>query len=120
MGIVEVKSNISSSSFLKILEKSNRNGSIIVGKSDMYIFNGIFSYNIRNSYYNYIDKLEENDFPIRCMCLFQLFYEDLKELNHNQKGFQLLILLCDLKKYVKRILKIRLKNRFVFEIKISI
>lgn len=62
VGIVEVKSNISSGNFLKILEKSNRNGSIIVGKSDRYIFNGIFSYNIRNGYHNYIDKLEENDF----------------------------------------------------------
>lgn len=62
IGIVEVKSLINPNELCGIIEKSNLNGSIIVGNSETYIFNGIFSYNSRNRHDKYVENLGNYDF----------------------------------------------------------
>lgn len=89
MGIIEVKSNISSSDFLNIIEKSNINGTIILGELDRYLFNGIFSYNIRNHHQNYIENLKGNDFLSKgtSPSSFQnVFRKDCSLVNHISLG----------------------------------
>lgn len=62
IGIVEVKSYIQPNQLCRIIETSNRNGSIIDCNSDSYIFNGIFSYNSSNQYNTYVEHLKNFDF----------------------------------------------------------
>ncbi|RUT30486.1 hypothetical protein EJP77_11640 [Paenibacillus zeisoli] len=62
IGIVEVKSNIEPNELCSIIEKANRNGSIISGGSDLLIFNGIFSFNSANRVNTFISHLERYDF----------------------------------------------------------
>lgn len=62
IGIVEVKTLVEPNELCTIIEKSNLNGSIIVGNSDFYIFNGIFSYNSSSRSNRYIDHLKNYDF----------------------------------------------------------
>lgn len=62
LGIIEVKSKIVPSNICKIIQTANNNAEIIVGQSDMYLFNGIFSYNYEPGPERYVDKLNEFDF----------------------------------------------------------
>lgn len=62
IGIVEVKTNIEPHELCTIMEKANKNGSIISGSSDVLIFNGVFSFNSFNSSNMYISHLENYDF----------------------------------------------------------
>jgi hypothetical protein len=62
IGIIEVKSKIVPSELCEIIETANNNAEIIVGQSDMNLFNGIFSYNNEPGPEKYVDKLNERDF----------------------------------------------------------
>lgn len=62
VSIIEVKSFINSNELCRIIEKTNQKGSIIVGKSDTYIFIGIFSYNSKAQHDNYVENLRNYDF----------------------------------------------------------
>jgi hypothetical protein len=62
IGIIEVKSSIEPYDLCDIIEKANNNAEIIVGESDMNLFNGIFSYNYKSEPKKYVDKLNEHDF----------------------------------------------------------
>ncbi|WP_340014049.1 DUF6602 domain-containing protein [Paenibacillus sp. FSL K6-1318] len=62
IGIIEVKSKIVPSNLCEIIEKANRNASIICGSSDKNLFNGIFSYNAYGRIESYIQRLEEFDY----------------------------------------------------------
>ena len=62
IGIIEVKSKIVSRDLCEIIETANNNAEIIVGQSDMNLFNGIFSYNHESGPERYFDKLNEYDF----------------------------------------------------------
>ncbi len=60
--ITEVKSKIAPSDLCEIIETANKNAEIIVGQSDMKLFNGIFSYNHESKPARYIDKINEHEF----------------------------------------------------------
>ena len=60
--IIEVKSNIEPSNICSIIDKANKNAEIISGNSDMFLFNGIFSYNSIPETKRYIANLKEHDF----------------------------------------------------------
>lgn len=62
IGIIEVKSNIDPDDLCSILEKANKNAEIIVGQSDVNLFNGIFSYNCKPKPEKYVQKLNDYDF----------------------------------------------------------
>lgn len=62
LAIIEVKSNIEPSDICGIIDKANNNAEIITGHSDMFIFNGVFSYNGDSEPEDYIAKLNEHDF----------------------------------------------------------
>lgn len=62
IGIIEVKSKIVPGGLCEIIETANNNAEIIVGQSDMNLFNGIFSYNYVSEPKRYVDKLIEHDF----------------------------------------------------------
>jgi len=62
IGIIEVKSKIVPSALCNIIETANNNADIIVGKSGMNLFNGVFSYNHVSEPKKYLDKLNEHDF----------------------------------------------------------
>lgn len=62
IGIIEVKSKIVPGGLCEIIETANNNAEIIVGQSDMNLFNGIFSYNYESGPERYVDKLNDHDF----------------------------------------------------------
>ncbi len=62
IAIIEVKSKVAPSEICNIIETANRNAEIIVGQSDLNLFNGIFSYNYESTPQNYTDKINEYDF----------------------------------------------------------
>lgn len=62
VAIIEVKSNIEPSEICEIIEKANKNAEIITGDSDMFLFNGIFSYNSNLKTKKYINNLKETVF----------------------------------------------------------
>ena len=62
IGIIEVKSKIAPSGLCEIIETANNNAEIIVGQSDMNLFNGIFSYNYESVPQRYVDNLNDHDF----------------------------------------------------------
>jgi hypothetical protein len=60
IGIIEVKSSISSDAFPRIVEKASRNGKIITDRANRKIFNGIFSFNGENKIKTYSENLRRN------------------------------------------------------------
>ncbi len=62
IGIIEVKTRIEPAKICEILKKANNNANIISADTDMFIFNGIFSFNSTNSPEGYISHLEEYDY----------------------------------------------------------
>lgn len=72
VAIIEVKSNIVPNKICEIIDKANRNAEIITDNSDMFLFNGIFSYNSNPKPEVYIDNLKKHDFSY------------LTEKNYNQ------------------------------------
>lgn len=62
IGIIEVKSKIAPGALCEIIDIANNNAEIIVGESDMTLFNGIFSYNYESGPQRYVHKLNEHDF----------------------------------------------------------
>ena len=62
IGIIEVKSKIVASDLSDIIKTANNNAEIIIGQSEMNLFNGIFSYNSESVPKRYVDKLNEFDF----------------------------------------------------------
>lgn len=72
IGILEVKTMINPNQICHIIDKSNINAEIIAGNAEMFIFNGIFSFNISNTdpqryikylkEYNYTPLLERQHF----------------------------------------------------------
>ena len=62
VAIIEVKSNIVPSEICEIIDIANRNAEIITGNSDMFLFNGVFSYNCNIKTERYINNLKEHDF----------------------------------------------------------
>ncbi|MCM3317168.1 hypothetical protein M3603_10965 [Rummeliibacillus stabekisii] len=62
VGIIEVKSRINRKDICDIMEKSNRNGKIIVGDSNRFIFNGIFSYESGGNSNSLFERMKQHDF----------------------------------------------------------
>lgn len=62
VAIIEVKSNIEPSDICGFIDKANRNAEIISGNSDMFLFNGIFSFNSNQEIERYINNLKQHDF----------------------------------------------------------
>ncbi len=62
VAIIEVKTNIKPSKLCEIIESANKNAEIITDNSDMFLFNGIFSYNSNLKTKKYINNLKKHDF----------------------------------------------------------
>lgn len=61
VGIIEVKSTITTGNLLDIIDKANGNGLIISGDRNISIFNGIFSYSINQRNDSFINALNRFD-----------------------------------------------------------
>lgn len=62
LGIIEVKSKITSNQLGEYIQKANDNADVICGNGDKAIFNGIFSFNCDVSVNKLAEKLRELDF----------------------------------------------------------
>ncbi|MGE7673478.1 DUF6602 domain-containing protein [Lysinibacillus sp. NPDC094403] len=62
VGIIEVKSKLNATNICNVIEKANRNGEIIVGDSNRYIFNGIFSYESMGDHNTLLERMKQHDF----------------------------------------------------------